>query len=207
MRLLLIDNYDSFTWNLAQYLEELGADVEVQLNDALSVDECVERNADGWIISPGPGRPEESGITLDAVRRAAGTIPLLGVCLGHQAIAQADGATIVQAPTLMHGKTSRMYHDGEGLFEGLDQPFEATRYHSLVVDRATLSDRFVVTAQTEPLDSTPSDDSVVMAIRHVDQPLWGVQFHPESILTRSGKALLANYLRLVERFHGARAAS
>jgi len=197
MRLLLIDNYDSFTWNLAQYLEELGAEVEVQLNDALSVEECLERNADGWIISPGPGRPEESGVTLDAVRLAAGRIPLLGVCLGHQAIAQADGASIVQAPKLMHGKTSQIYHDGEGLFEGLEQPFEATRYHSLVVDRATLSQRFVVTAQTEPMGQ---QSSVVMAIRHISFPLWGVQFHPESILTLSGKALLANFLRMTRRY-------
>ena len=204
MRLLLIDNYDSFTWNLAQYLEELGAEVEVQLNDALSVDECLDRNADGWIISPGPGRPEESGITLEAIRRTAGTVPLLGVCLVHQAIAQADGASIVQAPTLMHGKTSQIYHDGEGLFEGLEQPFEATRYHSLVVDRSTLSERFVVTAQIDPI---PQADSVVMAIRHVSQPLWGVQFHPESILTLSGKALLDNFLCMTRRYHERQAVS
>ncbi len=191
MRVLLIDNYDSFTWNLAQYLEELGVDLTVRLNDALSVDEAMALGADAVMISPGPGRPEESGITLEVVRRCAGSTPLLGVCLGHQAIAQSYGAEIVQAPTLMHGKTSPIEHDGEGLFAGLPNPFDATRYHSLVVDPPTLPDSLVVTATTS--------EGVIMGLRHRSLPLWGVQFHPESILTPAGKPLLGNFLSLVRQ--------
>ncbi|MEE8412055.1 MAG: aminodeoxychorismate/anthranilate synthase component II [Acidobacteriota bacterium] len=191
MRVLLIDNYDSFTWNLAQYLEELGVDLTVRLNDALSVDEAMALGADAVMISPGPGRPEESGITLEVVRRCAGSTPLLGVCLGHQAIAQSYGAEIVQAPTLMHGKTSPIEHDGEGLFAGLSNPFDATRYHSLVVDPPTLPDSLVVTATTP--------EGVIMGLRHRSLPLWGVQFHPESILTPAGKPLLGNFLSLVRQ--------
>ena len=187
-RLLLLDNYDSFTWNLAQYLQELGADVRVVLNDQFSVDWIAEQAFDGVVISPGPGRPEDAGISLALILALAGRVPILGVCLGHQAIAQAYGARIVQAPTLMHGKTSRIEHDGTGLFRGLAQPFEATRYHSLVVEPASLSDEFDVTAR--------SADGVIMGIRHRTLPLWGVQFHPESVLTLEGKALLANFLSL-----------
>ena len=191
MRVLLIDNYDSFTWNLAQYLQELGVDLTVRLNDALSADESLALGTDAVMISPGPGRPEESGITLEVVRRCAGRTPLLGVCLGHQAIAQSFGAAIVQAPTLMHGKTSPIEHDGEGLFAGLPNPFDATRYHSLVVDPPTLPESLVVTATTA--------EGVIMGLRHRDWPLWGVQFHPESILTQAGKPLLANYLSLARQ--------
>ena len=188
MRLLLLDNYDSFTWNLAHYLEELGAAVDVVLNDRVTVEELSGRNYDAWVISPGPGRPEQSGISLDLVRAAGDSVPLLGVCLGHQALAQAYGARIVRAPTLMHGKTSPIEHDGEGLFDGLPEPFEATRYHSLVIEPGSLPEAFVVTARTP--------DGVIMGIRHEVWPLWGVQFHPESILTTSGKPLLSNFLRL-----------
>ena len=187
-RLLLLDNYDSFTWNLAQYLQELGADVRVLLNDQFSVDWIEEQAFDGVVISPGPGRPEDAGISLALILALAGRVPILGVCLGHQAIAQAYGARIVQAPTLMHGKTSRIEHDGAGLFRGLAQPFEATRYHSLVVEPDSLSDEFDVTAR--------SADGVIMGIRHRTLPLWGVQFHPESVLTLEGKTLLANFLSL-----------
>ncbi len=187
-RLLLLDNYDSFTWNLAQYLQELGADVRVLLNDQFSVDWIGEQAFDGVVISPGPGRPEDAGISLALILALAGRVPILGVCLGHQAIAQAYGARIVQAPTLMHGKTSRIEHDGTGLFRGLAQPFEATRYHSLVVEPDSLSDEFDVTAR--------SAEGVIMGIQHRTLPLWGVQFHPESVLTLEGKALLANFLSL-----------
>ncbi len=190
MNVLLIDNHDSFTWNLAQYLLELGVDLTVELNDESSAEDVLASNPDAVMISPGPGRPEDSGITLDVVRRCAGRIPLIGVCLGHQAIAQAYGAAIVQAPVLMHGKTSPIEHDGEGLFEGLPNPFEATRYHSLVVDRATLAGEFIVSATTP--------DGVVMGLRHRRFPLHGVQFHPESILTRPGKPLLRNFLSLAQ---------
>ena len=188
MRVLLIDNHDSFTWNLAQYLEQLGVDLTVRLNDVLSADEAVAMAPDAVVISPGPGRPEHGGITLDVVRRCAGHTPLLGVCLGHQAIAQAFGAGIVSAPTLMHGKTSPIEHDGDGLFAGLPNPFDATRYHSLVIDPATLPVKFAPTARTA--------EGVIMGIRHQIWPLWGVQFHPESILTVEGMPLLRNFLRL-----------
>ena len=188
MRVLLIDNHDSFTWNLAQYLLELGADLTVLLNDECCADEALADVPEAVVISPGPGRPENGGITLDVIRRAAGRIPLLGVCLGHQAIAQSYGASIVQAPTLMHGKTSPIEHDARGLFEGLPNPFEATRYHSLVVDPATMPGVLEVTARTA--------EGVIMGLRHREHPIWGVQFHPESILTASGKSLLANFLEL-----------
>jgi len=196
VNVLLIDNHDSFTWNLAQYLEELGADLTVCLNDALTAEEALAPGPDAVMISPGPGRPEQSGITLEVVDRCAGRIPLLGVCLGHQAIAQSFGAEIVQAPTLMHGKTSVIRHDGKALYAGLPNPFEATRYHSLVVDPPTLPDSFVVSATTS--------DGVIMGLRHRSWPLWGVQFHPESILTRAGKPLLANFLSLARRLPGRR---
>ena len=185
-RLLLLDNYDSFTWNLAQCFGELGADVDVRLHDAVDVAWCLESGFDALVISPGPGRPEDAGISLELIRANAGRLPLLGVCLGHQALAQAHGARIVRAPTLMHGKTSRIVHDGAGLFRGLEQGFEATRYHSLTVDPSTLSPDFVVRARTA--------DGVIMAIEHRASPLHGVQFHPESVQTHAGPALLANFL-------------
>lgn len=191
MRVLLLDNYDSFTWNLAHYLEELGAKVEVFLNDEIGVERVQEAGYDAWVISPGPGRPEEAGVSLDLVRAANGRTPLLGVCLGHQALAQAHGARIVQAPVLMHGKTSAIHHDGRGVFRGLDRPFEAMRYHSLVVEPESLPGAFEVSART--------DDGVVMGIRHRGRPSFGIQFHPESILTLAGKPLLANFLAIAAR--------
>lgn len=191
MRVLLLDNYDSFTWNLAHYLEELGAKVDVILNDEIGVEQVRERDYDAWVVSPGPGRPDGAGISLDLVRAANGRTPLLGVCLGHQALAQAHGARIVQAPVLMHGKTSSILHDGRGLFRDLERPFVAMRYHSLVVEPASLPDTFEVTART--------DDGVVMGIRHRGRPSFGIQFHPESILTPAGKPLLANFLAMAAR--------
>ena len=191
MKLLLLDNYDSFTWNLAQYLQELGAGLRVELNDAIDVDTVLRGGFDGVVVSPGPGRPEDAGICLELVHAVAGRLPLLGVCLGHQALAQAFGARIVQAATPMHGKSSVVVHDGSGLFRGLPPRFEATRYHSLVVDPRTLDPAFAITARTS--------DGVIMALRHRELPMWGVQFPPESILTREGKPLLANFLELAGR--------
>ena len=191
MRVLLLDNYDSFTWNLAHYLEELGATVDVFLNDEIGVEQVRERGYDAWVVSPGPGRPDGAGISLDLVRAANGRTPLLGVCLGHQALAQAHGARIVQAPVLVHGKTSSIHHDGRRLFRDLDRPFVATRYHSLVVEPESLPDTFEISART--------DDGVVMGIRHRGRPSFGIQFHPESILTLAGKPLLANFLAIAAR--------
>jgi anthranilate synthase component 2 len=188
VRLLLLDNYDSFTWNLSQYLQELGADVRVVLNDRVDVAWVREQAPDAVVVSPGPGRPEEAGISLALIADCAGRVPLLGVCLGHQALAQVHGARIVSAPVLMHGKTSWIEHDGTGLFQGLERPFEATRYHSLVVDPSSVAPELRVNAATA--------DGVIMALEHRRWPLWGVQFHPESVLTRAGKPLLANFLEL-----------
>ena len=188
MRLLLLDNYDSFTWNLAHYLEELGAAVELRLNDEVDRAWVTGHAFDAVVVSAGPGRPEEAGICQELVGSLGPATPLLGVCLGHQAIAQAFGSRIVGAPTLVHGKTSKIRHDGSGLFEGLPSPFDATRYHSLVVDRSSLPAELEVNAWTH--------DGVVMGLRHRRLPLHGVQFHPESILTLEGKALLANFLAL-----------
>jgi anthranilate synthase component 2 len=187
LSLLLLDNYDSFTWNLAQYFAELGVPPQVKLNDEVDVDWCMEQAFDAIVLSPGPGRPEQAGISMDLVRAVAGRVPLLGVCLGHQTIARVWGAEIVRAPTLMHGKTSVIVHDGRGLFAGLEPEFEATRYHSLIIDESTLDDDFEVTARTP--------DGVIMAIAHRTLPIDGVQFHPESILTRQGKDLLENWTR------------
>jgi len=193
---LLLDNYDSFTWNLAQYLAELGAEVDVRLNDEVGVDWCTARGFEALVVSPGPGRPEQAGISLDLIRAAAARrIPLLGVCLGHQALAQAFGARIVHAPTLMHGKTSPILHDGQGIFAGLTPGFAATRYHSLAVDEATLDPRLAVTARTQ--------DGVIMGLEHRQLPLYGVQFHPESVLTVEGKRLLGNFLGLARGRHDA----
>jgi anthranilate synthase/aminodeoxychorismate synthase-like glutamine amidotransferase len=185
-RVLLIDNYDSFTYNLVQELGELGAEPVVYRNDAIDVGGIRELSPDAVIISPGPGRPGDGGVSLAVVADLAGEIPLLGVCLGHQCIAEAFGGRIVAAPVLIHGKTSAIFHSGTGVFTDLPNPFEATRYHSLVVERATLPDVLEVTAETA--------DGVVMGLRHRDLAVEGVQFHPESILTPTGPRLLANFL-------------
>jgi anthranilate synthase/aminodeoxychorismate synthase-like glutamine amidotransferase len=189
--LLLIDNYDSFTYNLAQYLGELGEDVRVVRNDAVTVDEVGNLQPSSIVISPGPCTPNEAGISLDVVRAYAGKIPILGVCLGHQAIGQAFGGRIVGAGTIMHGKISKVFHDEQGLFAGLPNPFEATRYHSLVIERQTAPPTLEVTAKTW--------DEEIMGVRHrrwvgSRAPLEGVQFHPESIMTPEGKRMLANFL-------------
>ena len=184
--IVVIDNYDSFTYNLVQYLGELGQVVKVFRNDAVTVDQLYDLKPDYIVISPGPGRPENAGITKEIIQRFHQTIPILGVCLGHQAIAEVFGAKIINAPYLMHGKTSPVYHDGRTVFENLQSPFKATRYHSLIVDRKTLSAEFNISAWTE--------DDIIMGIRHKDYPLEGIQFHPESILTESGKQVLSNFL-------------
>ena len=183
---LLVDNYDSFTYNLYQYLGELGAELRVVRNDELSAEAAVALGPDRIVISPGPGTPDQAGITLDLIRRAAGRIPVLGVCLGHQALGQAFGGDVRRAPKLMHGKTSEIHHDGKGVFAGLPDPFTATRYHSLVVERASVPESLEITAWTA--------DGIVMGLRHREYPLEGVQFHPESILTTVGKDLLRNFL-------------
>ncbi len=195
--IFVLDNYDSFTYNLVQYLMELGARVEVERNDRVTVDGVMARRPAGIVISPGPGRPESAGVTLDLIARAARMVPLLGVCLGHQAIAQAFGGRIVRASRLMHGKTSLIRHDGKGVFEGVSSPFEATRYHSLVVEPGSFGTELVPSAFT-----SDGADEVIMGLRHREYPgvpLEGVQFHPESILTREGKKMLANFLLTVAR--------
>jgi anthranilate synthase component 2 len=189
--LLLIDNYDSFTFNLAQYLGELGQDVKVLRNDAVDVAGIRALAPERIVISPGPGTPDQAGITLDLIRELAGAIPILGVCLGHQAIGQAFGGKVIRAKEIMHGKTSPIRHRGVGVFLGLSDPFEATRYHSLVVERASLPDCLEVTAWTEHPDGSFDE---IMGLRHRTLAVEGVQFHPESILTRSGHDLLRNFL-------------
>jgi anthranilate synthase component 2 len=186
-RVLVVDNYDSFVYNLVQYLGELGAEPVVFRNDAVTVDEAAALNADAVLISPGPGRPVDAGISNAVIERLGHDTPLLGVCLGHQCIGEVFGGDVVRAPEVMHGKTSMVRHTGEGVMEGLPNPFEATRYHSLVVDRATLPGVLDVTAETE--------DGVIMGLRHRTLPIEGVQFHPESILTTEGRTLLGNFLR------------
>ena len=190
MKLLLIDNYDSFTWNLAQYFGELGADVQVERNDAITVDSIAERAPEAIVISPGPCTPNEAGISMDVVRRYAGQVPLLGVCLGHQCIGQVFGGRIVRAPRIMHGKTSKIFHDEKGLYAGVENPFIATRYHSLVIAPESMPDTLEVTAKTW------EDEIMGVRAKAPGAPLEGVQFHPESIMTTAGKALLANFLRL-----------
>ena len=186
---VLIDNYDSFTYNLYHYLGELGATLSVHRNDKVSVAEIMKAAPQGIILSPGPCTPNEAGICLDLVKTAAGKIPLLGVCLGHQAIGQVFGGDVVRAPAPMHGKVSRVRHNGRELFDGIAGDFVATRYHSLIVDRATFpNDALEVTADTE--------DGIVMGLRHRKHPLWGVQFHPESIESQHGHRILANFLRM-----------
>ena len=186
--LLLIDNYDSFTYNLVHYLGELGGETKVVRNDALSVPEALDLGHRGVVLSPGPATPDQAGICLDVVRNAPADLPILGVCLGHQTIGQAFGGVVSRAPTIMHGKTSRISHDGQGVFEGVPQNIEITRYHSLIVERATLPDSLEITAET--------DDGVIMGLRHKDRPVHGVQFHPESIRSEHGKTLLANFLKI-----------
>ena len=187
-RVLVIDNYDSFVYNLVQYLGELGAEPIVHRNDAISVDDVADIAPDAILLSPGPGRPEDAGILCAVIERYAGAIPMLGVCLGHQAIGHVFGGDVVRAPQLMHGKTSWVRHGGKGVFDGLPSPLEATRYHSLVVNRATMPEVLEITAET--------DDGVVMGVRHRTMAVEGVQFHPESILTTAGHDLLRNFLSL-----------
>ena len=186
--LLLIDNYDSFTYNLFHYLGQLGADVVVKRNDEISVAEAMAMAPGAIVLSPGPCTPNEAGICVDLVREAGPRIPLLGVCLGHQAIGQAYGANIVRAPLPMHGKLSRIHHDGRGVFHGLNNDFTATRYHSLTIDPGSLKPELEVSAK--------ADDGVIMGVRHKAHPVHGVQFHPESIASENGHALLANFLRM-----------
>ncbi|CAI2718183.1 aminodeoxychorismate/anthranilate synthase component II [Nitrospina watsonii] len=186
--ILMIDNYDSFTYNLVQYLGELGADIHVHRNDKITVEEIERLAPDKIVISPGPCTPVKAGVSKNVARHFAGKIPLLGVCLGHQSVAEAFGGTIIKASKLMHGKTSAIHHDGKTLFKDLPDPFEATRYHSLIVDRASLPDCFEVSAWTA--------EGEIMGLRHKELPIEGVQFHPESILTVYGKNLLNNFLKL-----------
>ena len=192
MKLLLIDNYDSFTWNLAQYFGELGAVVEVVRNDATTVEAVGERAPAAIVISPGPCTPNEAGISMDVIRTFGGRIPILGVCLGHQCIGQVFGGRIVRAPRIMHGKTSKIFHDERGLFDGIENPFVATRYHSLVIAPESMPEILEVTAKTW--------EDEIMGVRHrsFPVPLEGVQFHPESIMTVVGKELLRNFLRMAK---------
>lgn len=185
-RVLVIDNYDSFTYNLVQYLGELGVDPTVVRNDAISIDEALQLRPEGVLLSPGPGRPENAGILCAAITAFAGVAPVLGVCLGHQAIGQVYGGNVVGAPHLVHGKTSSIAHEGEGVFAGLPNPLAATRYHSLIIERETLPDVLHITATT--------DDGMIMGVRHKTLDVEGVQFHPESILTTSGHNLLRNFV-------------
>ena len=189
--LLMLDNYDSFTYNLVQYLQSLGAEVKVVRNDALNVDEIEKLAPERIVISPGPCTPNEAGVSLELIERLGPHTPILGVCLGHQSIGQAYGGDVVRAKTIMHGKTSRIRHEGKGVFARLPDAYEATRYHSLVVDRATLPDALEITAWTEYEDGSFEE---IMGLRHKEFPVEGVQFHPESILTEHGHALLKNFL-------------
>jgi anthranilate synthase/aminodeoxychorismate synthase-like glutamine amidotransferase len=192
--LLVIDNYDSFTYNLVQYLGELGEEPHVVRNDAIGVDDIGALGVTAIVISPGPKTPAEAGICIPLIRRYGGEIPILGVCLGHQAIGEAYGGKVVRAPRgVMHGKTSSVRHDGTGLFDGVPSPLEAMRYHSLVVESATLPTSLVVTA------TAVDDSSEIHAMRHATHAVWGVQFHPESILTQHGKAILQNFLRMATK--------
>lgn len=193
--LLLIDNYDSFTYNLWHYLGELGAQVEVRRNDAVTVEQALALNPSGIVISPGPCDPDRAGICLELIAKAAGVVPIFGVCLGHQAIGQAFGGKVVRAPHPMHGKVCDIHHDGTAQFAGIASPFRATRYHSLVVDRPSLPEALIVNAWTE--------DGLIMGLRHRDLPIWGVQFHPESIETQHGHEMLKNFVMLAHAKDGA----
>jgi len=190
--LLMIDNYDSFTFNLVQYLGELGEEVRVARNDALSVADIRKLAPERIVISPGPGTPDDAGVTLALIERLGGEIPILGVCLGHQSIGQAFGGRVIRAPQIMHGKTSPIHHNGKGVFAGLNNPFTATRYHSLVVEKSSLPACLEVTAWTQNADGSIDE---IMGLRHKTLPIEGVQFHPESILTEHGRDLLRNFLR------------
>ena len=185
-RIVVVDNYDSFVYNLVQYLGELGASPDVVRNDEVSVDELLARDADGFLLSPGPGRPEDAGITCELIARAAGRVPVFGVCLGHQAIGHVFGASIERAPEIRHGKTSSITHDKQGVFASLPSPLEVTRYHSLVIEPKSLPDSLIVTARAE--------DATIMGVRHREHDVEGVQFHPESILTQHGHAMLQAFL-------------
>jgi len=189
-RVLVIDNYDSFVYNLVQYLGELGAEPLVHRNDELSVDDLVALAPDAVLVSPGPGTPDDAGVSMEVIRTFAGRVPVLGVCLGHQCIGQLYGGQVVRAPEVMHGKTSQIHHRGVGVFAGLPEPLTATRYHSLIVDRASLPAALEITAET--------DDGIIMGLRHRDNGVEGVQFHPESILTSAGHDLLRNFLGRVD---------
>lgn len=188
--LLLIDNYDSFTYNLYQYLSELGADVEVVRNDKATIEELDLMQPDLVVVSPGPSTPSNAGVSVDAVRHFSGKVPVLGVCLGHQCIGAAFGGKVSGAGEIRHGKTSLIHHDGKGIFEGIPNPFEAVRYHSLAIEKDTVPEDFHVTARTE--------NDIIMGIRHKTLPIEGVQFHPESIMTRSGKDILQNFLKMAK---------
>ncbi len=188
--ILVIDNYDSFTYNLVQYLGELGAEPIVRRNDEITVDDIESLSPQAIVISPGPGRPEDAGITVPLVQRWGSSVPMLGVCLGHQAIAEAFGGKVVSAPRLMHGKTSSIMHEGKALFRGIPSPLEVMRYHSLIVERASLPETLEVIAWSE------DDNSEIHAMRHLEHPVWGVQFHPESVLTEHGRDILRNFLSL-----------
>lgn len=185
--ILVIDNYDSFTYNIVQYLGELGADIQVVRNDEVTVEDILKKKPNQVLISPGPCSPKEAGISVEVIKQLAGKVPILGVCLGHQSIGYAFGGEIVRAKNLMHGKTSLITHDGQGVFKGLPNPFKATRYHSLVINKDKLPAELIVTATSE--------DGEIMGVRHKTLPIEGVQFHPESILTESGKTLLGNFLK------------
>jgi len=195
MRVTLIDNYDSFTFNLVHYLGELGAEVQVWRNDEKTVDEVLADEPDAIVLSPGPCTPNEAGICLALVERASATTPILGVCLGHQAIGQAFGGDVVRAPSPMHGKVSRVSHRSRGLFRGVNGPFLATRYHSLIIRRETAPPDLEITAET--------DDGLIMAVEHRDLPVHGVQFHPESIASEHGRVVIANFLELARVFNAA----
>jgi len=191
--ILMIDNYDSFTWNLVQYLQMLGAEVRVERNDALTMAAIAALRPERIVISPGPCTPDQAGVSLEVIREFGPTTPLLGVCLGHQGIGQVFGGRVVRAGTIMHGKTSRIRHDGKGVFSGLPDDYQATRYHSLVVDRASVPEALEVSAWSENPDGSIE---AIMGLRHREYPVHGVQFHPESILTEHGHALLTNFLRV-----------
>ena len=190
--ILLIDNYDSFTYNLFHYLGELGADVRVVRNDEITADEALALKPEGIVLSPGPCTPNEAGICMDVIRKANGSVPILGVCLGHQAIGQVYGGDVVRAPEPMHGKMSRMHHTGKSVFRGLNNDFNATRYHSLTIDPPSMPDVLEVTAT--------SDDGVIQGVMHKSHPVHGVQFHPESIASENGHALLNNFLQIARDF-------
>jgi anthranilate synthase/aminodeoxychorismate synthase-like glutamine amidotransferase len=192
--ILVIDNYDSFTYNLVQYLGEISdKEIKVFRNDCLSIPEIQEMSPDAIIISPGPCTPKEAGISVDIIKYLGSSIPVLGVCLGHQSIGYAYGGDVIRAPYLMHGKISQIYHKGDSIFRGLSVPFNATRYHSLIIDRSTCPDCLQIIAET--------DDGLIMGIRHKEAPVYGVQFHPESILTDGGKVLLKNFLQIADTFN------